>query len=312
MDAVLLEELGKVGVNRANCPSHQGVNNLGPALIAHGTEAQKSRYLPAILSLQSLWCQGFSEPDAGSDLASVRTRGVVDGSTIVISGQKIWTSGADHADWIYVLVRTGSREEKHRGLSFVLVPMDSPGIAASPIRQMTGESEFCEVHLDEVTVPVANVVGAINNGWAVAMTLLGAERLSGRFRYVRFLREAMELARLMDDDPAASELWRSQLGRSVAQVAGIEAMSLRVASLMKAGKDTGMMASINKLWWPPVHQQLTELGLRASEAFGTDPGPWYYRWLEARPESIYGGSAQVQRNILSERYLDMPRSPRGR
>src|SRR5262249_1174180 len=157
--------------------------------------------LPRILSLESLWCQGFSEPDAGSDLASVRTRGTLDGSTIVINGQKIWTSGADHADWIYALVRTGSREEKHRGLSFVLVPMASPGVSVSPIRQMTGESEFSEVHFDEVTVPEANVVGGVNNGWAVAITLLGAERLSGRFRYVRFVHEAAELAKLLQDNP---------------------------------------------------------------------------------------------------------------
>ncbi len=281
-------------------------------MIAHGIDEQKAAHLPPILSLQNLWCQGFSEPDAGSDLASVRTTGSIDGSTIVISGQKVWTSGADHADWMYALVRTGSREAKHKGLSFVLFPMDSPGVSVSPIRQLTGESEFSQVYLDDVIVPVANIVGDLNNGWAVAMTLLAAERLSGRFRYVRLIHEAEELAELLRDGPKASELWRSELGRSVAEIEGMEAVSLRVASLLNAGKDTSMMASINKLWWPAAHQRLTELGLRLSDAIGRDPGEWYYRWLESRPESIYGGSAQIQRNILSERHLGMPRTSRER
>lgn len=310
VDSVMLEELGKVGVRRTRCPSHQGVNNLGPALIAHGTPEQKAHHLPLILSLKTLWCQGFSEPDAGSDLASVRTTAIVDGDRLVVNGQKTWTSGADHADWIYALVRTGAMEQRHRGLSFVLVPMDAPGVSVRPIRQMTGESEFCEVYLDDVTVPLTNVVGGLGSGWTVAMTLLGAERLSGRSRYVGFLHEAEEMAKMMAGAPTDSQVWRSQLGRCVAEIAGMEAVSLRVASLMNSGEDTAKMASVNKLWWPAVHQRLTELGLRASEAFGADPGDWYYRWLDSRAESIYGGSAQIQRNILAERHLDMPRSPR--
>jgi alkylation response protein AidB-like acyl-CoA dehydrogenase len=312
LEAVLTEELGRVGVRRARSPSHQGINNLGPALIRHASHDQKERFLPAILAAREVWCQGFSEPDAGSDLANVRTTATPDGDQLILRGSKIWTSGADHADWIYALVRTGTVADRHKGLSFVLLAMTTPGITVRPIRQITGGTEFSEVFFDDVVVPRTGLVGAIGEGWRVAMTLLASERLSGRFRYATFRAEAAELARQIRDGAADDEraLWLSQLGRAVAEIEGVGSLSLRVDSLRAAGLDASGLAPVNKLWWPAAHQRFLEMALRAATAFGTDPDHWYARWLESRPESIYGGSAQIQRNILSERHLGLPRGGR--
>jgi alkylation response protein AidB-like acyl-CoA dehydrogenase len=300
-------------VRRARSPSHQGINNLGPALIHHANATQKRRYLPAILAAREVWCQGFSEPDAGSDLANVRTTAAQDGDHFVVSGSKIWTSGADHADWIYALVRTGTVQERHKGLSFLLMPMTSPGLTVRPIRQITGGSEFSEVFFDDVVVDATGLVSEVGEGWRVAMTLLASERLSGRFRYATFRLEAAELARQMRDGSAGRDasLWLCQLGRSVAEIEGAGSLSLRVDSLRAAGRDASGLAPVNKLWWPAVHQRFLEMALRWATAAGADPDRWYARWLDSRPESIYGGSAQIQRNILSERHLGMPRGGRG-
>jgi alkylation response protein AidB-like acyl-CoA dehydrogenase len=312
LEAVLTEELGRVGVRRARSPSHQGINNLGPALIRHASPAQKERFLPSILAAREVWCQGFSEPDAGSDLASVRTTATADGDQFVVRGSKIWTSGADQADWLYALVRTGTVQDRHKGLSFLLMPMTSPGIGVRPIRQITGGSEFSEVFFDDVAVAGTGLVGAVGEGWRVAMTLLASERMSGRYRYATFRGEAAELARqLRDGTDEDRSLWLAQLGRSVAEIEGVGSLSLRVDSLRAAGADTGALASVNKLWWPAVHQRFLDLALRAATAGRSEPDRWYARWLESRPESIYGGSAQIQRNILSERHLGMPRGGRG-
>jgi hypothetical protein len=310
IEAVMTDELGKVGVRRSRAPSHQGTNTLGPTLMAHGTPEQQARFLPEIIGVREIWCQGFSEPDAGSDLASVRTTAHQDGDVFIVNGSKIWTSLAQHADFIFVLVRTGAVEERHKGLSFLLIPMTTPGIEVRPIKQITGASEFCEVFFADVHVHASGLVGNVGDGWRVAMTLLSSERLSGRYRYSMFRRELEALARLYDsrereDDRA--DPWIVELGKISALLDGIEALSLRVDSMRAAGRDPGMLASINKLWWPVAHQRLTELGLRMSSGLAGDPDYWYLAWLEARPESIYGGSAQIQRNILSERHLGMPR-----
>ena len=311
-EAVLTEELGAVGIRRAVTPSHQGVNNLGPAIIVHGTEAQKQRHLPAILAGREVWCQGFSEPDAGSDLANVRTSATRDGDRFVVNGSKVWTSGAQHADWIFLLVRTGAPADRHRGLTFLLAPMDAPGITMRPIHQITGESEFCEVFLDDVPVDAGGLVGEVGDGWRVAMTLLSAERLSGRFRYSTFRRDALELVGRLagHTDAEIPDAILRDIGRAMADIEGMGALALRVDSLRTAGKDDRGLPSVNKLWWPAAHQRFLDLELRLATDLGLDPSSAYLRWLEARAESIYGGSAQIQRNIISERVLGMPRSAR--
>jgi len=308
LDAVLTEELGHVGVRRARTPAHQGANNLAPALMAHASDAQKQRFLPPIRSVEETWCQGFSEPDAGSDLASVRTTATRRAGGYVVRGTKVWTSHAQHADWMYALVRTGAQAERHRGLSFLVFPMSSPGITVRPITSTTGRRDFNEVVLEDVPVDEDGRIGEEGAGWRVALTVLASERLSGRFRYSVFRREAEELARQLG--PGPQPLWDHELGRVVAELEGMAALGLRVESMRAAGKDTAMLSSVNKLWWPAVHQRLGELGLRAATTRRDDPDAWYDRWLDARAESIYGGTAQVQRDILAERHLGLPRSRR--
>jgi alkylation response protein AidB-like acyl-CoA dehydrogenase len=308
-EAVLTEELGKVGVRRSVAPSHQGVNNLAPALMAFGRDDQKLAHLPKILGVQEIWCQGFSEPEAGSDLANIQTTAVSAGDSLVINGSKLWTSGAQYADWIYLLVRTGGPKSRHKGLSFVLAPMNEGSVTVRPIRQLTGSSEFCEVILEELVVPQANVLGRFNEGWSVAMALLGAERLSGRYRYATFRRELRDLVQGINDGSRGvlPEVFARDLGRVAAGIEGMGCLSLRIDSLRQSGKEAGSLPSVNKLWWPRAHQELHELGLRASAEFRLDPAIWYRGWLESRAESIYGGTAQVQRNILAERFLGLPR-----
>jgi alkylation response protein AidB-like acyl-CoA dehydrogenase len=312
LDAILFEELSSIGVLRHLAPSHQGVNNLGPAIIAHGNEEQKEYHLGSILRVENIWCQGFSEPDAGSDLASVRTVArLIDGG-FSLDGAKIWTSNARWANWIYVLARTGSTEERHRGLSFFLVPMESPGIDVRPIVDITGQADFCEVRLDDVRVPANALVAGVGDGWKVAMTVLAAERLSGRYRYGLISRELTALTTTLsshmsvDDDRWIKVV--TDIGRMAADIQGIYGISMRVDSMRQAEKDTAKLSSVNKLWWPAVHQRLAELGLRLLPEVGAEPDEFYRIWLESRAESIYGGSAQIQRNLIAERHLGMPKN----
>jgi alkylation response protein AidB-like acyl-CoA dehydrogenase len=310
-DAILGEVLGQAGIQRAKSPSHQGVNNLGPALMKHASATQKAFFLPGILTTEHLWCQGFSEPDAGSDLAAVRTTARLQADEFIVNGSKIWTSGAQHANWIYALVRTGSREDRHRGLTFLVFEMATAGITYRPIEQITGGSDFCEVFFDDVRVPRDNVIGTVGTGWSVAMTLLASERLSGRHRYASFRREYELVAAALARGP--EELRREfcrELGRSIAEIEGMAALGRRVESLNQAQADEGALPSVNKLWWPSAHQRLLELAYKVAASSRDDPSRWYTQWLAARPESIYGGSRQIQRNIISERFLNLPRAPR--
>ena len=311
MVSILNQELEAAGVQRAKSPSHQGVNNFGPALIRHGTADQKRWHLSRILAVDELWCQGFSETEAGSDLASVQTTARADGDQFIVDGTKIWTSGADQADWIYLLVRTGSRADRHRGLSMLMAPMTSGGIVARPIEQITGGSDFCQVTLDGVRVPAANLLGGVGEGWPVAMTVLSSERLSGRHRYGLFRRELAMLAQILHEASGGeANITRDglrQLGRLVADIEGMGALAHRTESLHALGRDPGPLPSLNKLWWPAAHQRLVEAGLLHAAGAGLDAAYWYRQWLVARPESIYGGAAQIQRNIIAERFLDLPR-----
>jgi alkylation response protein AidB-like acyl-CoA dehydrogenase len=312
MVVVLSEELGRVGVQRAKAPSQAGVNNLAPALIAHATEQQLAFFLPRMLSSEILWCQGFSEPEAGSDLASLRTTAYRDGDEWIINGSKIWTSQAQHANWIYALVRTGTQEERHRGISFMVFEMATPGVTFRPIEQITGGSDFCEVFFSDVHVPTDSVIGTVGGGWAVSMTLLASERLSGRHRYASFRREYETLASAvagLDGSEPRPDLYR-ELGRAIAEIEGMGCLGRRAESLLGNGKDLGALPQVNKLWWPRAHQQLAELGWKVATSRRTDPSQWYETWLSSRPESIYGGSAQIQRNIIAERFLGLPRAAR--
>jgi alkylation response protein AidB-like acyl-CoA dehydrogenase len=190
--------------------------------------------------------------------------------------------------------------------------MTSPGVTFRPIEQITGGSDFCEVFFDDVRVPEQNVIGEVGGGWAVAMTLLASERLSGRHRFASFRREYEALAALIGGaggDAVRPDL-HAALGRAIAQVEGMSCLSKRTESLLGAGKDLGELPQVNKVWWPRAHQQLVELGWKTATSQRTDPSPWYETWLASRPESIYGGSAQIQRNIIAERFLGLPRSGR--
>ncbi|UKY50887.1 acyl-CoA dehydrogenase family protein [Streptomyces inhibens] len=298
---------------------HIGENLLAPTLIAYGDEAQRRRFLPAVARGEELWCQGYSEPDAGSDLAGVRTVAVRDGAGYRISGQKIWTSLAREADWCFVLARTDPGERRHRGLSFLLVPMDQPGrIEVRPIRQMSGTAEFNEVFFDGAVA--GHVVGGEGAGWRVAMGLLALER--GVSTLVQQIGFAAELAEVVAAAVRGGELrdpvLRDQLVR---QWAELKVMRWNALRTLGAAGDAGA-PSVAKLLWGGWHQRLGELAMRvrgAAAALG--PVDWTARapyeldasqrlFLFTRADTLYGGSDEIQRNIIAERVLGLPRVER--
>lgn len=309
------------------------IGMLGNTLLRMGTEEQKSHFLPRILSGDDVWCQGYSEPEAGSDLAAVKTRAMLDGDEWVINGQKVWTSSAHLANWIFVLARTDPAVAKHRGLSFLLVPMDQPGVEVRPIRMLSGESEFNEVFFTDARTARHNVVGEVNGGWRVAMSLLGFERgtdaavLPRQFR--RELDRLIELARERGrlDDP----LIRDRLVRAHERVEIMRLLGYSQLTRFAQGHDPGPDAAITKIWWSEHHLAVTELamdilgidglvaeGRRPGSAFRTDdPGApnstasWQTVFLNARAGTIYAGTSQVQRNIIGEMILGLPKEPAG-
>jgi len=301
---------------RADAPhrvNHVGENLLAPTLIAWGTPEQQHRFLPPIRSGEELWCQGYSEPDAGSDLANVRTRAVRDGGDWVITGQKVWTSLAHVADWCFALVRTDPDAGKHAGLSYVLVPMNQPGIEVRPIVQLTGTSEFNEVFFDQARTPVENTVGGAGAGWRVAMATLGYERgvatLGQLVGFERELGQVIELARANGtiDDPLIFDR---------VTAAWIDLRVLRYTALrMLANPVPGVEASILKLLWSNWHQQLGELAVTVvGEAAGLTSGgsdasaEAQRLFLFSRADTIYGGSNEIQRTVIAERMLGLPRA----
>jgi alkylation response protein AidB-like acyl-CoA dehydrogenase len=295
---------------------------VGPTLIACGSEAQRARFLPRILRGDDIWCQGFSEPNAGSDLAGLRTRGEVRGDHIAVSGQKIWTSFAQYADWCILVVRTDPRAAKHRGLSFLLVDMQSPGITIRPLVEMTGEAWFNEVFFDEVKVPRDLVVGEIDKGWDVVLTTLAHER-GGAAPHARLRRELhglMALARRRRgsaaptaDDPRV----RQQVAQLATEVQIAKLTAYRnVSGILRTGKP-GPEGSILKLFWSEVEQRLMEsagallgpyAGLTAGEPRAVDDGAWARELLWTRSATIYAGTSEVQRNIIAQRVLGLPRN----
>lgn len=305
---------------------HIGENLLAPTLIAHGGEEQKARFLPAIASGEELWCQGYSEPGAGSDLAGIRTEAVREAGTYRISGQKIWTSLAHEADWCFVLARTEAGSRRHHGLSFLLVPMDQPGrIEVRPIRQMTGTSEFNEVFFDGAHARVEHVVGGEGNGWQVAMSLLGFERgVSTLAQQIGF---AQELGRVVEtavatgavDDPVV----RDCLVRQWAELRVMRWNALRTLGSSADQAQVRGAPSVAKLLWGRWHQRLGELAMRVRGAgAAVGPADWsasapyeldalQHLFLFSRADTIYGGSDEVQRTIIAERVLGLPREPKG-
>ncbi|RPK60885.1 Acyl-CoA dehydrogenase [Streptomyces sp. ADI96-02] len=298
---------------------HIGENLLAPTLIAYGTEEQRRRFLPPVARGEELWCQGYSEPDAGSDLAGVRTAAVADGTGgYAVTGQKIWTSLARDADWCFVLARTEPGSTRHRGLSFLLVAMDQPGrIEVRPIRQMTGTSEFNEVFLDGARA--AEVVGGEGNGWAVAMGLLALERgVSTLAQQIGF---AAELEKVVSAAVASGAVGdpvvRAGLVRQWAELTTMRRHALRT---LGATGDPGA-PSVAKLLWGGWHRRLGELAVQVAGAAGAvGPGPWSPErpyeldeaqrlFLFSRADTIYGGSDEIQRNIIAERVLGLPREP---
>ncbi len=318
--AILLEEMA-----RAEAPEHVGVIGLGmagPTIIAHGTEEQKARYLRRILSGDDIWCQGFSEPGAGSDLGSLRTRAVRDGDDFVVNGQKVWSSFADIADHCILLVRTDPDAPKHEGITYLLVDMHSEGIEVRPLRQITGDPEFNEIFFTDVRVPVENVVGEVDRGWRVAMTTLLHERGTLGFSLTARLEvnfnKLVELARTPRPDgtrPCDDPFVRDGIARLFAELEALRFTNYRaLAGLMRTGVP-GPEGSIAKLHWSETNQRLAKLALRVIGAEAQLDGDgavwdgyWQYQQLRSRGNTIEAGTSEILRNIVAERVLGLPRS----
>jgi alkylation response protein AidB-like acyl-CoA dehydrogenase len=328
---VVAEEFAKADVPAAGPNDGFGIGMVGPTIIVWGTDEQKRHFLPRIISGADRWCQGYSEPDAGSDLANVGTRAVLDGSEWIINGQKIWTSAGHTANWIFVLARTAPEAPKHAGITFFLVPMDQPGVEVRPIREMTGDALFNEVFFTDARTAEENVVGDVNNGWTVANTLLGFER-GGRstvlsIGYRHELDRIIELAKTRGK--AGDPLIRQRLAWAYAQVEVLRYLGMRSLTNTLAGGRPGPEASIIKLFWSEYHKEVTDLavdilGPEALVPTGETTGSSIAAvsggeltsaaavrtFLGARPGTIYAGTSQVQRNIIGERVLGLPKEPR--
>ncbi len=329
---ILAEEFARAGVPGGGPNDVFGIQMLGNTLLRWGTEEQKKHYLPRILSGDDVWCQGYSEPNAGSDLSNVGLKGELDGDQWILNGQKIWTSAGHLADHIFTLARTDPDAPRHKGISFILVDMRQPGIEVRPIKMISGESEFNEVFYTDAVAPKGEVIGGVNNGWAVAMTLLGFER--GEAAAVSPIRYQAELDRLLlmakergvNTDPRI----RQRLAWCHSKVQMMRYLGMRTLTQFLQGHHPGPDAAIGKLFWSEYHKVVTELamdimgadamvptGRRPSSAFGADDAgapnstnSWAMTFLNARAGTIYAGSSQVQRNIVGEMVLGLPKEPR--
>jgi alkylation response protein AidB-like acyl-CoA dehydrogenase len=330
--AVLAEELARAGAPERGENDGFGIDLLGNTLIALGTEEQKRHFLPRILSGQDRWCQGFSEPEAGSDLASVRTRATLDGDQWVVNGQKIWTSAGPTANWIFVLARTDTAAPKHAGLSMLLVPMDQPGVVVRPIVNAAGHASFSEVFFTDARTRAVDVLGGVGGGWKTAMTLLGFERGSqittAAIEFGRDLQRLQLLARErgLHTDPRI----RDELAWCYGRVQILRYQGYRGLTALLNGQRPGADAAISKVIWSEYFQRYTEL---AVEILGLDAlspqGPgnaaalmapvagtpnstacWMDELVYSRAATIYAGSSQIQRNVIGEQLLGLPKEPR--
>ncbi|WP_024442411.1 MULTISPECIES: acyl-CoA dehydrogenase IpdE1 [unclassified Mycobacterium] len=301
---------------RADAPdkvNHLGEELLGPTLIAFGTPEQQQRFLPGIRNVTELWCQGYSEPGAGSDLANVATTAVLDGDAWVINGQKVWTSLAHLSQWCFVVARTEKGSKRHNGLSYLLVPLDQPGVEIRPIVQLTGTSEFNEVFFDDARTDADLVVGEPGDGWKVAMGTLTFERgVSTLGQQIRYARELSALAELAQRNGAAEDpLIRERLTRSWVGLRSMRSYAMATMDVEQPGQD-----NVSKLLWANWHRDLGEL---AMDVIGRDSmvlrdgefDEWQRLYLFTRSDTIYGGSNEIQRNIIAERVLGLPREAKG-
>jgi len=318
--AIFLEESA-----RGETPEHIGVIGLGmagPTIIAHGTSEQKTRHLGKILSGEEVWCQGFSEPGSGSDLASLGTKGQLDGDDFVVNGQKVWSSFAHIADWCILMVRSDPEAPKHKGITYLLVDMHSPGIDVRPLRQITGDPEFNEIFFSDVRVPRANVLGEINDGWRVAMTTLLHERGTLGFaltaRLEVLVRKLVATAKERRSDgviPMEDPLIRDRIAQQWIELQALRFTNYRaLTSLVKTGVP-GPEGSIAKLHWSESNQRLSKLALeilgpdsQLDDSNGFWNGFWQYQQLRSRGNTIEAGTSEVLRNIVAERVLGLPRS----
>jgi alkylation response protein AidB-like acyl-CoA dehydrogenase len=300
-----------------------GVGMAGPTIIAYGTEEQKKRYPAKILSCEEIWCQGYSEPNSGSDLAALQTRAVKDGDHYVINGQKVWTSLAHVADWMMLLARTDPDAPKHKGITYFLLDMHAPGVTVKPLKQITGDAEFNEVFFDNVRVHERQILGGLNNGWAVGLTTLMYERLALGFGLQVRLRIALEsliemgrrvekTGRVVTRDP----LLRQKLAQLWIDTEALKYTGARAITKLLKGELPGPEASAGKMGWVETHQKLQELAMEIEGPYSQltkgsdraiDGGLWQYGFLRSRANSIEGGTTEIQKNIIGERVLGLPK-----
>jgi len=296
-----------------------GLSLIGPTIIAHGSQAQKRRYLANILSAEEIWCQGFSEPNAGSDLANLATEARRDGDHFIVNGQKVWTSYGHVADWCELLVRTDPAAPKHKGLTVLLADMHSTGVEVRPLRQMTGESEFSELFFHNVRVPAEDVLGAVNDGWNVALGTLMHERATlGSAMHITYTRQFDRLLEVTHrlgrgQDPVI----RQKLAQVYSEIELLRLNQMRAVSRINSSGTPGPEGSIQKLFWSELNQRFQQVAqeilgpfgqLEEGSEFAIDGGQWAYQYLRARANTIEAGTSEVQRNIIGHFVLGLPRS----
>ena len=303
---------------RADAPpivNFLGIGLLGPALIHHGTEEQRRRFLPPMLSAEEIWCQGFSEPGSGSDLASLKTAARIEGDDFILNGQKVWTTFGPWAHWIFVLARTDSKD-RYGGISFILVKLDTPGVTVRPLRQITGESEFGEVFFEDARVPRSHLVGKIGEGWKIAMTVLAYERGAVALAYSsRYGRDIEALAKSCRELGRTSPSVREKLAKLVVENEVMRANGVRMLANLADGKIPGPEASMEKLFWSEFDKRFRETALDllgpGGQLLRTSPEArsdvdWAREFLWSRAETIFSGSSEVPKNILAKRALSLP------
>jgi alkylation response protein AidB-like acyl-CoA dehydrogenase len=298
-----------------------GLTMGGPVLIAHGTDAQKRRHLRTILSAEEIWCQGFSEPNAGSDLAALKTRAVLDGDDFIVTGQKVWTSFARYADWCMLLVRTDPDAPKHKGISYLLVDMHSPGISVRPLVQINGDRGFNEVFFEDVKVPKQNLVGEKNQGWHVAITTLMFERsgVGERRDMLNAVKELADVAKTLPRDGRTA--WddaavRQKLAQFACEAQALKYTGYRQLTRRLKGQAPGPEGSVTKLAASELNARINNFAMELlgpysqiayNAAYAIDQGKWAYRMLGSRALTIAGGTSEIQRNIIGERVLSLPK-----
>ena len=307
--AIFFEELGKAG---APLPANVlGLLLGGPTVMVWGTDEQKERYLQPILTADEIWCQGFSEPEAGSDLASLKTRAVKDGDDWVVTGQKVWTSGAQYSKWCMLVARTDTEAAKHKGLTYFLMDMEQEAVQVRPLKQITGSDEFNELFIEEARIPDENVIGGVGNGWKVALTTLMNERAGLAFFLQVRLRQ--QLDKLFDEAAANGGLddarIADKLGELNVRTEILRLMAWRGLSAIETYGQPGPEGSLTKWLWSDTNQQLTQLAVDVVGADALTNGtPWAYELLRARGNSIEGGTTEILKNIVAERVLGLPRA----